>query len=127
MDRLRLSPADTILFGIAIACLLFTLGYYLTGLQVEYRSGFAVEDGPVEWGTAICLFIASLVLLRNALRLVGRDRSGGVSSGSSWRGARQAVTGASRRDDSRTDSETKPISTLLLFLLFDRRGDCQNR
>jgi len=72
MDRLRLSPADTILFGIAIACLLFTLGYYVTGLQVEYRSGFAVEDGPVEWSTAICLFLASLVLLRNVLRLVGR-------------------------------------------------------
>lgn len=72
MRHLRLSPADTILFGIAIACLLFTLGYYLTGLQAEYRSGFAVEDGPVEWSTAICLFLASFVLLRNALRLAER-------------------------------------------------------
>lgn len=72
MDRFRLSPADTFLFGLANASLLFTLGYYLTGLQVQFRSGFAIEDGPVEWGTAICLLLASLVLLRNALRLVGR-------------------------------------------------------
>ncbi|WP_397542777.1 hypothetical protein [Roseovarius salis] len=72
MERLRLGMADMVLFGLYNASLLFTLGYYLTGLQVEYRQGFATEDGPIEWGTAICLLFAGLVLFRNAARLMGR-------------------------------------------------------
>jgi hypothetical protein len=67
MQRFQPSPADWILFGLANAAMLFTLGYDLTGLDVAYRNGFAIEDGPVEWGTAIGLLIAGVVLLRNAV------------------------------------------------------------
>lgn len=65
----NLSPVDQILFGLAIASLLFTTAYYLTGMEQAYRTGFAIEDGPIEWGTAILLLLASFVLLRNAVRL----------------------------------------------------------
>jgi len=68
----RLSVVDSFLFGIANATLLFTVIYYITGLHEPFRLGFAVEDGPVEWGTAICLFLSSLVLFRNAAVLRGR-------------------------------------------------------
>jgi hypothetical protein len=68
----HLSLADSVLFGLANATLLFTVIYYITGLHEPFRLGFAVEDGPVEWGTAICLFLSSLVLFRNAAVLWGR-------------------------------------------------------
>lgn len=68
----RLSVADSFLFGMAYATLLFTTLYYITGLHEQFRFGFATEDGPVEWGTAICLFLSSLVLFRNACVLWGK-------------------------------------------------------
>lgn len=67
-----LSPVDQVLFGLAMASLCFTAGYFLTGLELAFRTGFAIEDGPIEWGTAILLFAASLVLLRNAVVLRAR-------------------------------------------------------
>ncbi|WP_104020138.1 hypothetical protein [Roseovarius nitratireducens] len=71
-DRSNLSHADVVLFGLGYATLIFTVGYYVTGLHDEFRTGFAIEDGPVEWGTAVCLLLSSLVLLRNAWALRGR-------------------------------------------------------
>ncbi len=71
-DRSNLSHADVVLFGLGYATLLFTVIYYVTGLHAEFRAGFAIEDGPVEWGTALCLLLSSLVLTRNALALRGR-------------------------------------------------------
>ncbi|SLN51815.1 hypothetical protein ROG8370_02304 [Roseovarius gaetbuli] len=68
----RLSVADSFLFGMANATLLFTIIYYITGLHEPFRFGFATEDGPVEWGTAICLFLSSVVLFRNAFVLWGK-------------------------------------------------------
>lgn len=68
----RLSVADSFLFGMANATLLFTVIYYITGLHEPFRLGFATEDGPVEWGTAICLFLSSLVLFSNAFALWGK-------------------------------------------------------
>ena len=70
--RSSLSHADVVLFGLGYATLIFTVGYYVTGLHDEFRTGFAIEDGPVEWGTAVCLLLSSLVLMRNARALRGR-------------------------------------------------------
>ena len=70
--RSSLSHADVVLFGLGYATLIFTVGYYVTGLHDEFRTGFAIEDGPVEWGTAVCLLLSSLVLLRNARVRRGR-------------------------------------------------------
>ncbi len=71
-ERSNLSHADVVLFGLGYATLIFTVGYYVTGLHDAFRTGFAIEDGPVEWGTAVCLLLSSLVLLRNAWVLRGR-------------------------------------------------------
>jgi len=71
-DRSHLSHADVVLFGLGYATLIFTVAYYVTGLHEAFRMGFATEDGPVEWGTAICLLLSCLVLLRNAWALRGR-------------------------------------------------------
>ncbi|MDZ7711129.1 MAG: hypothetical protein U5K36_14585 [Roseovarius sp.] len=71
-DRSNLSHADVVLFGLGYATLIFTVAYYVTGLHAEFRAGFAIEDGPVEWGTAVCLLLSSLVLVRNAVGLRGR-------------------------------------------------------
>ena len=65
-ERSNLSHADVVLFGLAYASLIFTIAYYVIGLHEEFRTGFAIEDGPVEWGTAVCLLLSALVLLRNA-------------------------------------------------------------
>jgi hypothetical protein len=64
----KLSPIDWLLFPLAILSLIATVIYYFTA-QSAFADMFAIEDGPVEWGTAICLFLSSLVLLRNALSL----------------------------------------------------------
>lgn len=65
-NRSHLSHADFFLLGLAYASLIFTIAYDLTGLQGEFSKGFAIEDGPVEWGTAICLALAAVVLFRNS-------------------------------------------------------------
>ena len=63
----RLNAADQLLFGLAFASLLFTLLYYLTGFVQQFHDGFAQEDGPIEWSTAIFLFFSSLVLARHSI------------------------------------------------------------
>lgn len=65
-SRSQLSRADVVLFGLAYSSLIFTVAYQLTGLHTEFSLGFAIEDGPVEWGTAILLFLAAVILFRNA-------------------------------------------------------------
>ncbi|MGI3209998.1 hypothetical protein ACROSR_02655 [Roseovarius tibetensis] len=67
-----LSHADSLLFGAAYATLLFTILYYVTGLHDAFSAGFAIEDGPVEWATAMCLLLSSLVLAHNAVSLWSR-------------------------------------------------------
>lgn len=68
-DRSALSHADVILIGLAYASLIFTVAYQITGLGQEFSVGFAMEDGPVEWGTAVFLFLSAIVLFRNAAAL----------------------------------------------------------
>jgi hypothetical protein len=74
----NLSHVDVALFGLAYAALIFTVGYYATGLHDAFSTGFAIEDGPVEWTTAVCLLLSSLVLIRNAGALY-RRRSGSLA------------------------------------------------
>ncbi|MCZ4351789.1 hypothetical protein O4H61_04615 [Roseovarius aestuarii] len=65
-SRSHLSHADFFLLGLAYASLIFTIAYDVTGLKSEFSAGFAIEDGPVEWGTAVCLALAAVVLFRNS-------------------------------------------------------------
>ncbi|EDM69529.1 hypothetical protein RAZWK3B_05942 [Roseobacter sp. AzwK-3b] len=74
---IRLSPIDQILFGLMNATLLFTLAYSVLGMNLQYEAGFGVEDGPVEYGTAICLFLSCLILMSQAIRTA---RFSGASS-----------------------------------------------
>ncbi len=74
---IRLSPIDQILFGLMNATMLFTLAYSVLGFNLQYEAGFGAEDGPIEYGTAICLFLSSVILLGQAVRTA---RSGGASS-----------------------------------------------
>ena len=74
---IRLSPTDQILFGLMNATMLFTLAYSVLGFNLQYEAGFGAEDGPIEYGTAICLFLSSVILLGQAVRTA---RSGGASS-----------------------------------------------
>lgn len=81
-ERSSLSRADCVLFGLAYATLIFTVIYYVTGMHEAFRLGFAAEDGPVEWGTAICLLLSSAVLVRNALVLrARRNRAAALLTG----------------------------------------------
>ncbi len=63
----RLNAADQLLFGLAFASLLFTLLYFFVGFDMQFHDGFAQEDGPIEWSTAIFLFVSSLVLARRSI------------------------------------------------------------
>jgi len=74
---IRLSPIDQILFGLMNATMLFTLAYSVLGFNLQYEAGFGAEDGPIEYGAAICLFLSSVILLGLAVRTA---RSGGASS-----------------------------------------------
>lgn len=74
---IRLSPTDQILFGLMNATLLFTLAYSVLGMNLQYEAGFGAEDGPVEYGTAICLFLSCLILMGQAVRTA---RFSGASS-----------------------------------------------
>lgn len=65
-DRSSLSHADVLLLGLAFAGLIFTVTYQITGLGGEFSTGFAIEDGPVEWGTSVFLFLSAIVLFRNS-------------------------------------------------------------
>lgn len=68
--------ADRALLAMIALTLLATVGIYLWDAVYFYES-FAAEDGLVEYGTALFLLVASLVLVRNATVLWGRT----------WRGA----------------------------------------
>jgi len=56
------SPADQLIFGLINASLLFVLAYWILGFDQQFATGFAIEDGPVEYGTAILLFVSACVL-----------------------------------------------------------------
>ncbi len=75
----RLSPVDQLLFGLAYASLFFSVLYYLTGFAQPFAEGFAAEDGPVEWSTALFLLGASGVLVWQAARLAGRRAFGATA------------------------------------------------
>jgi len=68
--------ADRALLAMIVLALLATVGIYLWD-SVYFYETFAAEDGLVEYGTALFLFVSCLILLRNALTLWGRE----------WRGA----------------------------------------
>lgn len=76
---LKLNPTDQILFGLINATLLFTLAYSVLGFHDQYEFGFGVEDGPVEYGTAICLFLSCLILAWQTIRLARQGRLGGAA------------------------------------------------
>ena len=62
-----LNLVDQVLLGIVNATLLFTLAYAVLGFSEQYNSGFAVEDGPVEYGTALFLLFSSFALMWQAI------------------------------------------------------------
>ncbi len=62
---------DRILLGIVVAVLVLTVGIYFYSTDF-FSLTYAREDGYVEYGTAIFLFVASLVLLMNARSLKAR-------------------------------------------------------
>ncbi|QFT82884.1 hypothetical protein FIU89_19840 [Roseovarius sp. THAF27] len=64
----NLSPVDQFLFGLMNASLLFTLVYWILGFDTQFATGFAIEDGPVEYGTAVMLFVSALVLAWHSAR-----------------------------------------------------------
>ncbi|MDW3118543.1 MAG: hypothetical protein R8G60_12745 [Roseovarius pacificus] len=72
----RFSLADQVIFGFLNATLVFTLGYAVLGFTDQFEAGFAVEDGPIEYGTALTLFMASLVLFWRAIELGRAARLG---------------------------------------------------
>ncbi len=76
---LRLSPSDQILFGLINATLLFTLAYSILGFGEQYEFGFGVEDGPIEYGTAIGLLLSCLILAWHAVSMAGQKRIGGAA------------------------------------------------
>jgi len=66
---------DRALLSLIGVILIATLVLYAT--DKEYFSlVFAAEDGPVEYGTAVFLFVASLVLAGHAGSLIGQGRKG---------------------------------------------------
>lgn len=73
-----LSPVDQFLFGLMNASLIFTLVYWILGFDVQFATGFAIEDGPVEYGTAVMLFVSALVLAWQSSR---QFRSGQALAG----------------------------------------------
>lgn len=74
------SLADQVIFGLLNATLLFVMAYWLVGFDREFGDGFAAEDGPIEYGTAVLLLLSAGVLLGNAVRIVrnGRRVSGAI-------------------------------------------------
>ncbi|MFK7939713.1 MAG: hypothetical protein AB8B82_10055 [Roseovarius sp.] len=61
---------DLFILGLIGLTLVLAVGIYL--ISPSYFSlQFAAEDGLVEYGTAVCLLMASIILLRNAVSLRG--------------------------------------------------------
>lgn len=74
--RPALSYADSLLFGAAYTVLMCTVIYQVAGMHLEFRNGFAAEDGPLEWGTVACFLLTALVLMRSAMFLRRKNRIG---------------------------------------------------
>lgn len=69
---------DTAILATIVATLITTVGVYL--ISTDYFSNvYAVEDGLVEYGTAVGLFIASIVLAAHAMSLWGKGRKGAAA------------------------------------------------
>ncbi len=67
----QLEKIDRALMSTIITVLMLTVGIYLWDKHY-FVFTFAVEDGVVEYGTAIALFVSCLILIRNGLSLRGR-------------------------------------------------------
>lgn len=63
-----LKKIDRAIISTILTVLVLTVGIYLWNTDY-FALKFAAEDGVVEYGTAIALFLASLILVKNALSL----------------------------------------------------------
>ena len=59
---------DLFILGLIGLTLVLAVGIYLISPTYFYLR-FAAEDGLVEYGTAVCLLLASIILLRNGISL----------------------------------------------------------
>jgi hypothetical protein len=65
-----LRPADQVIFGLLNATLLFVFAFWAVGFDRQFGDGFAAEDGPIEYTTALLLLLSSGVLFRQSVRLL---------------------------------------------------------
>ncbi len=56
------SIPDQFLFGLMNATILFTLAYSILGFHDQFETGMGIEDGPIEYGTAIGLLLSCFIL-----------------------------------------------------------------
>lgn len=69
----QLLQIDRFLLSLIAVILVVSVVIYFMS-PIYFALNFAAEDGLVEYGTALFLLVASLVLLRNALSLTGRKQ-----------------------------------------------------
>ncbi|QGX99519.1 hypothetical protein EI983_15080 [Roseovarius faecimaris] len=62
---------DRMILALIVFVLVLTVGIYLVS-PTYFALSYAAEDRLVEYGTAVSLFVACLILLRNGMRLRGR-------------------------------------------------------
>ncbi len=67
----QLDKIDRALMSMVITLLMATVGIYLWDPKY-FMFSFAAEDGFVEYGTALALLLACVVLIRNGLSIRGR-------------------------------------------------------
>lgn len=70
-----LRKCDAALMGLIVLSLVATVALAFAD-PLFFAQVFAAEDGPVEWGTAFFLLVASFVLIANALSLWRKGRHG---------------------------------------------------
>ncbi|MEM9912026.1 MAG: hypothetical protein AAF922_14700 [Pseudomonadota bacterium] len=68
-----LQRMDALILGTIFAVLIITVGVYLYDKEF-FALTYAVEDGIVEYATAVFLFVCALVLARHATSLLGSKR-----------------------------------------------------
>ena len=68
---MTLEKIDRALMSTIITVLMLTVGIYFWDKQY-FMFKFAAEDGVAEYGTALALLVACLILIRNGLSLKGR-------------------------------------------------------
>ncbi|WP_372920701.1 hypothetical protein [Roseovarius sp.] len=73
------SVPDQFLFGLMNATLLFTLAYSILGMRTQFELGFGIEDGPIEYGTAIGLILACLILVWHTVSMARFGRYGSAA------------------------------------------------